>query len=367
MCLSLLPSQMSIKTSLGVFFRVKIKLMLRKIPFLLFIISILLFASAIILESVNYAKAATNSFTRNLSLGSTGDDVKQLQIFLNSDPITTVSSDGPGSKGQETTFFGQKTANAVTRFQEKYKKDVLLPAGLILGTGYVGNMTRNKLNSLFSSITLNSTDAFKTENIGILNGVLSQKQAFTAVFPNEIDVFGTSHTKVKAGDLLSLVGYGFDLDTVINIGNSSVIMAKATSSTEVTIKIPELAYGKYDLWASNSKGSSKINTPVSITVDSVSDKRPSISSVSPSIARDGDTITVKADTFDPTGNKIYSSLGTIGSLPSFDGHTITFRVNQLPNATKFFENDKINQFAVTFGIGTEQGLSINYGYFLLKK
>ncbi len=94
------------------------------------------------------------SFTRNLKLNMTGEDVKYLQILLNRDSETRVSVTGPGSPGQESNFYGVKTFYAVEKFQEKYRAEILTPYNLAKGTGYVGPSTITKLNSMLLASSL---------------------------------------------------------------------------------------------------------------------------------------------------------------------------------------------------------------------
>ncbi len=86
-------------------------------------------------------------FSKNLTLGSTGTDVKNLQIFLNNQGFI-VSTIGTGSKGKESAFFGPATQKALIKFQEYYAKDILIPNGLTKGTGYFGPATIKKVNAL---------------------------------------------------------------------------------------------------------------------------------------------------------------------------------------------------------------------------
>ncbi len=87
-------------------------------------------------------------FITTLKFGSKGNDVKNLQILLNKNGFP-VGSSGAGSLGNETTYFGRATETALIKFQEAHAKEILASFNLTHGTGILGPMTRNLLNSLF--------------------------------------------------------------------------------------------------------------------------------------------------------------------------------------------------------------------------
>ena len=91
------------------------------------------------------------TWTRSLNVGATGADVMKLQAFLNSDADTRVSASGVGSAGMETEFYGPATGAAVSKFQVKYRSDVLSPAGLVNPTGFFGPGSMAKANMLCTS------------------------------------------------------------------------------------------------------------------------------------------------------------------------------------------------------------------------
>jgi hypothetical protein len=95
------------------------------------------------------------SFKKDLMLGDTDPDVKELQRVLNSsvDTIVTLNTDDVGSLGNEGTYFGPLTKSAVIKFQNKYKDSILTPNGLTTGTGNLDKLTRTKLNLLLGVMT----------------------------------------------------------------------------------------------------------------------------------------------------------------------------------------------------------------------
>lgn len=68
------------------------------------------------------AAAPATNFTSNMTSGTTGTQVKELQVFLNacSDTALAVSAGATGSAGYETMYFGPATKAAVMKYQAKY-------------------------------------------------------------------------------------------------------------------------------------------------------------------------------------------------------------------------------------------------------
>ncbi|MCL5006533.1 MAG: peptidoglycan-binding protein [Patescibacteria group bacterium] len=102
---------------------------------------------------------ASCTFTRDLTVGSTGADVKCLQEYLNASGYT-VASTGSGSAGHETTYFGTLTAKAVAKWQAAH--------GVTPSAGYFGPKSRAEyvaLTTTTSTTTPTSTTTGPTAQV----------------------------------------------------------------------------------------------------------------------------------------------------------------------------------------------------------
>ena len=87
-------------------------------------------------------QAIKSEILKTLIQGTSGDDVKILQELL--------VKEGVYPEGLITGFFGILTKQAVILFQEKYRDEILVPAGLDQGSGFVGQMSLKKINQLLA-------------------------------------------------------------------------------------------------------------------------------------------------------------------------------------------------------------------------
>ncbi len=85
-----------------------------------------------------------SQLTIDLSFGAWGEQVKCLQQILKNQGQHIYP------EGLITGNFGRLTRQAVIRFQEKYKSEILTPFGLTGGNGFVGPKTREKVNYLLT-------------------------------------------------------------------------------------------------------------------------------------------------------------------------------------------------------------------------
>lgn len=85
------------------------------------------------------------TFLRSLTLGSVGEDVRELQKILNAEGFV-IAKTGAGSAGNESMYFGPATKQALIKYQNFYRTTLLAPIGLTVGTGYFGPTTMKFIN-----------------------------------------------------------------------------------------------------------------------------------------------------------------------------------------------------------------------------
>lgn len=102
------------------------------------------------------------SFTRNLTVGSTGADVKCFQALMNANGYVLASS-GAGSPGNETTYFGTRTLGAVQKLQAAQGWAI---------ASQVGPKTRALFNSWLGGSTAGSSTGTPAQ-VGPVSAMLS--------------------------------------------------------------------------------------------------------------------------------------------------------------------------------------------------
>jgi peptidoglycan hydrolase-like protein with peptidoglycan-binding domain len=177
-----------------------------------------LFASLVLV----FSSLASAALYRTLRQGSTGADVKELQVLLNKDPETRIAVSGAGSPGRETSSFGALTRQAVVKFQSKYADEVLYSVGLSFPTGVVGPQTRNKLNQLFGSNPSN-VPSTPTQNI--------PAPYISSISPD---------TVTTSPQMLTISGTGFSSmgNSIVVISDSDKVVGSYSSSDGKTVTFP---------------------------------------------------------------------------------------------------------------------------------
>ncbi len=106
-----------------------------------FIASLLIFSFFISQKTFAYT-CPNYMFSKDLSKGMTSQDVRVIQEILNLDSRTLVTPTGPGSRGNETRFFGIATREALKRFQ------ALFIEYIGIANGKFNSKTRTTMNAV---------------------------------------------------------------------------------------------------------------------------------------------------------------------------------------------------------------------------
>lgn len=273
-----------------------------------------IFLTILLLPQVIFG--ANSDFARSLKLGMRGDDVRNLQKLLNSDPFTRIAERGAGAPGNETDYFGPATKRALVKFQEKYRDETLTPAGLTHGSGFFGENTRKKANAL-------QTAAPMSASVEKTSAPSTTATTAPSTLASEVYIMSLSQYSGKPGTSVTINGEGFALsDNTIYFGNThAVLSARSFSGQSINIRIPDIPKGLYTLSVKNANGESDTEAFFVVT-DGVTSE-PKIENISLSA---DNMITIKGSGFLVEGNVVRTGINVYRSVPSADGKTIVLPV-----------------------------------------
>ena len=257
-----------------------------------FLIAVLAVPSTVFaLANINPGPSCT-ALSRNLSVGSQGSDVSNLQRFL-------VAQNYPGGGSWMVTgYYGLATQVAVRNFQ-------LLSN--LSQTGSVDFSTRSAIQSHSCGTAFNTntfSNTFTNTNQFFNDGVfLSSTPGFVnqnvncsffncagqSIFVSHIDP-----TFVSPGTDVTIFGSGFtETNNTVHIGNGIVPFVRSFQGTSLSFRVPSTLIGfgtnqsffpnqTYDVYVTNSRGENSNRVSISITGFGGTNigNRPSISNVS---------------------------------------------------------------------------------------
>jgi len=161
--------------------------------------------------------ASAGAVSSWLALGATNQQVKALQQMLNADGFQVALS-GPGSPGNESTYFGPATQAALQRFQCA-KLQVCSGDSSATGYGATGPRTRNALNALGGAYVQATTPA----RVQVPAAVLGSITAWL--------LLGTTNPQVKTlQQILNSKGFAVAPTGTGSRGNESTYFGPATQA-----------------------------------------------------------------------------------------------------------------------------------------
>lgn len=283
----------------------------------------------------------SNVFFRNLEIGDRGQDVFELQKLLNRNSVTQIADSGVGSPGNETNYFGNRTHDAVKKFQELYASEILNPAGLVTSTGFVGPSTRAKLNSFFSTPEIVKEQGEDTKDRSL--DVARDDPVGSEEIPEQIVVSGFSNFYVLPGEKITIQGSGFSKSSnSVRIGEIVVENVKRNSLGFLELTIPEIDPGVYEVSVKNGKAESFTWDLVVLFEEP---HTPVIENFEPKTISYGDTVTIVGKHFTQTGNVIFTDGFQIRDLASSnDGTVIRFEYILPSFKTENFPQEILDMF-----------------------
>jgi len=203
------------------------------------------------------------TFTRDLTIGSTGQDVMELQKFLN-DNGYAVAASGAGSAGSESTYFGSLTQAALAKYQAA--------KGIAPAVGYFGPITRVSVNAQSAAAGTGSTTG-STTGSSSLSGGAGSVDTYTLVSGYTNEEVGEGQNDVEVAGLEIENSDGSDIE----VSALKVVFAEGTAGSrfvkyadEVSVLFNGEVVGSVDgsKFTSDNTYTQTINLDPGVVIDS---------------------------------------------------------------------------------------------------
>lgn len=279
---------------------------------------------------VNAISPQCYNFNYNMGKGSFSTGVFNLQNILMSEGLLYIS--------QPTSYFGNLTFSAVKNFQAKYG---------ILQTGFVGPITRAKLNTMCGNVGQNHSP--------VISGVSGP----TSLNTYQVGTWTVSVSSPLSGNLSYSVVWGDEVYPSATGSTQSPTNYNQTATFNHTYTTAKLYWPTF--YVRDTFGNV---TSSSISVSVVNSTTPVIQYLQPTSGPINSMVTIVGTGFTQTGNRIvFGNLNTennpVYSVNSPNGTTLTFQVPQSNYMACWYSNPACMSAAMVTQPGNYQVSVIN--------
>lgn len=214
--------------------------------------------------------ASCHDFNTNLGIGIKNDEVSIVNDFLGKEGVSTKAFSLERSSDFYRTF-DEAMASSVSAFQEKYRSEILTPAGLSSGTGYLGPRTRVKLNQLYGCAP--KVIISKAVTLPMVTPMEPPMPSSDTVTRTD---WGISFTKGSNWFITSNTSDQLELKQISGLGNGDTINIKYINGEKITDQ--DAKFGDITYWYDTSAGkwvrAGRINEITGVMEPSVVDATP---------------------------------------------------------------------------------------------